>query len=69
MKPIYREKRKGGYYCNRYGCNFTDPDFCRKRAENNVDDNCLACTGLKPVEKRRTSSIEYCTKSMNKKAA
>ncbi len=69
MKLKYREKTSAGYFCTKYGCGFSDPDFCKKRAENNIDEICLLCTGLTPVEKTKSSKLEFSTKGMNKKRA
>jgi len=70
MKLKYREKTSTGFFCVKYGCKFKDPDFCRKRAENNIDTVCQFCTGIAAMEKgSRSSSLEFSTKSMNKKRA
>lgn len=72
MKYKYREKTSKGFICIKYGCKFNDPDFCKKRAENNIDTVCQLCTGIEAIakEKRgRSSSLEFSTKSMNKKRA
>jgi len=69
MKNKYREKISMGYLCTKYGCKFNDPDFCKRRAENNVDEICQICTGIEPTEKVRGSNLQFSTKGMNKKRA
>jgi len=69
MKLKYREKTPIGFFCKKYGCEFNNPDFCKKRAENNIDDICQMCTGIAPIEKTRSSNLEFSTKGMNKKRA
>jgi hypothetical protein len=70
MKLKYREKTADGFFCTKYGCRFNNADFCKKRAENNIDEICHVCTGIEPVEKVRGSKkLEFSTKSMNKKRA
>ena len=71
MKHKYREKTSTGFFCTKYGCKFNDPDFCKKRAENDVDDMCQLCTGIEPIEKvkGKHSNLEFSTKGMNRKKA
>ncbi len=69
MTHKYREKTVLGFFCTKYGCGFNNPDFCRKRAENNVDEICQMCTGLEPVAKVKHTSLEFSTRSMNRKRA
>jgi hypothetical protein len=69
MKHIYREKTPTGFLCTKYGCKFNNPDFCKKRAENNIDDICLMCTGIEPIEKVKHSNVQFSTRGMNKKRA
>jgi hypothetical protein len=69
MKHKYREKTATGFFCTKYGCIFNNPDFCKKRAENNIDDICQLCTGIEPVEKVKHSNLEFSTKGMNRKRA
>jgi hypothetical protein len=68
-KNIYREEIERGYLCTKYGCKFNDPDFCKKRAENNVDEICQICTGIEPTDKGKTSNLQFSTKGMNKRRA
>lgn len=71
MAHKFREKTAAGFLCTKYECKFSNPDFCRKRAENNVDDTCQLCTEIAaiPTTKTKHSSIVYSTKSMNSKKA
>jgi len=69
MTHKYREKTTKGFLCTRYNCEFNNPDFCRKRAENNIDDMCQICTGIEPIEKVRSTNLEFSTKGMNRKRA
>ncbi len=69
MKLKYREKTALGFFCTKYGCGFNNADFCKKRAENNIDQICQLCTGIEPVEKAKSSKLEFSTKGMNKKRA
>jgi hypothetical protein len=70
MKLKYREKTEGGFLCTKYGCEFNNADFCKKRAENNIDEICQACTGIAALEKVKGSKkLEFSTRSMNRKRA
>ncbi len=69
MTHKFREKIPSGFLCIKYECKFNNPDFCKKRAENNIDEICLACTGIDPVEKSKSSKLEFSTRGMNKKRA
>ncbi|MEW6585950.1 MAG: hypothetical protein AB1442_10125 [Nitrospirota bacterium] len=69
MKYKYRTKTGAGFICERYECRFTDPEFCRKRAENDIDDICQLCTGIAAVPKTKSSNLEFSTRGMNKKRA
>ncbi len=69
MTHKYREKTPTGYLCTKYGCKFSSADVCKKRAENNLDDTCQACTGLTTVKTAKHSSIHLGTRSMRSKKA
>jgi hypothetical protein len=69
MAHKFREKSSSGFLCTKYGCKFSDPDFCKRRAENNIDDTCQACTEIQAIStsKSKHSNIVFSTKSMNSK--
>ena len=69
MSHKYREKTSEGFLCTKYGCKFISPDFCKKRAESNIDEICQACTGIEAVKTTKHSSINFSTKSMKGKKA
>jgi hypothetical protein len=70
MKYKFREKTPNGFFCMKYGCSFGDPEFCKKRAQGNIDKICQTCTGIEgETKKGKSSSLEFSTKGMNRRKA
>ena len=69
QKHKYREKTATGFICTKYKCSFSNPEFCKMRAESNIDDTCRTCTGIEAVTATKHTSINFSTKSMNRKKA